>query len=125
MRLLVDSHALLWWLAGDERLSTGARSEIESPESQVLVSAAAVWEIEIKRAAKRLRAPSDLLSVLERLGVGLIPITAQHAVAAARLPAHHADPFDRMIVAQARLDGLTLVTRDTRMSMYDVPILPA
>lgn len=125
MRLLVDTHALLWWLAGDRRLEVDARVAIERDENQCAVSVATVWEIEIKRAAGRLKAPRDIVGVLDRLNVGLVAISAHHAVAAAGLPPHHADPFDRMLVAQAQIEGFTVVTRDSQLNAYDVPILAA
>ncbi len=125
MRLLLDTHAILWWLASDRRLNADTREVIEQPETDPVVSAAVIWEIETKRAAGRLKAPSGVLETVESMGIKLLPITAAHAVAAARLPSHHFDPFDRMLVAQAQLEGLTLVTRDERLGAYDVPILPA
>lgn len=125
MRLLLDTRALLWWLAADPTLDGAARDAITSSDTDVVVSAAVIWEIEIKRANGRLRAPSNLLETIERGGFRELAISGAHAVAAARLPPHHADPFDRMLVAQAQLEGLTLVTRDERLRQYDVPILSA
>jgi PIN domain nuclease of toxin-antitoxin system len=125
MRLLLDAHALLWWLAGDQRLADTARRQIEHPDSEAFASVAVIWEIEIKRAAGRLQSPADLVDTLDALGVDILRIEARHAVAAARLPRHHGDPFDRMQVAQSALEGLTLVTRDERLGIYDVPILLA
>ena len=125
MRLLLDTHALLWWLADDPTLDASARDAITSSETEVFVSAAVMWEIEIKRASGRLRAPSDLLETIEGGGFRELPVSGVHAVAAAGLPPHHADPFDRMLVAQAQLEGLTLVTRDERLRQYDVPTFPA
>ena len=125
MRLLLDTHVLLWWLASDRRLSADAREAMEQPQADPVVSVAVIWEIEIKRAAGRLKAPPDVLAAVESLRVRLLAITAAHAVAAARLPPQHGDPFDRMLVAQAQIEGLTLVTRDQRIGLYHVPILPA
>lgn len=125
MRLLLDTHVLLWWLAGDRHLPTESRDAIESPENECAASVATVWEIEIKRAANRLKAPTDVIGTLERVDIPLLPIEGRHAVAAARLPAHHADPFDRVLVAQASLDGFMLVTHDARMRAYGVSILEA
>ncbi len=125
MRLLLDTHALLWWLAGDRTLSREAQDGIADAESFVAVSAASVWEIEIKRAAGRLKAPDDIDTQLGANGFAPIPISVAHAVRAARLPPHHDDPFDRMLVAQAQLEGLTIVTRDKRIPLYGVATLPA
>jgi PIN domain nuclease of toxin-antitoxin system len=123
--LLLDAHALLWWLADAAELSDQARRAIADPANEVLVSAASIWEIEVKRAAGRLEAPAELLEDLDRARIDALPLTAIDAVAAARLPLHHRDPFDRMVVAQAqRLDAI-VVSRDRAFEAYDVPVLPA
>jgi PIN domain nuclease of toxin-antitoxin system len=89
------------------------------------VSVASIWEIEIKRAIGRLEAPDDLVGALERSGFGILPIEADAAVAAAHLPPHHTDPFDRVLIAQCQLERLTLLTQDATLSSYDVPVLSA
>jgi PIN domain nuclease of toxin-antitoxin system len=123
--LAVDAHALLWALHDDGELSEPARRAVADPENDVLVSAATVWEIEVKRAAGRLQAPPDLLATVEATRFTVIPITAAEAVAAARLPPHHRDPFDRMLIAQAmRLDAI-IVSRDRAFAPYDVKVLTA
>ena len=125
MILLLDAHALLWWLADDPQLDSAAARSIADPANDVLVSAATVWEIEVKRVAGRLQAPMDLLDAIRQTGMGTLPVMAPDAVSAAALPMHHGDPFDRMIVAQAqRLDAL-IVSRDTALNSYDVDVLPA
>ncbi len=124
MRLLLDTHALLWWLA-DEGLTADARAAIAAGHNQVLVSAASAWEIAIKRALGRLSAPEDLLDQLAASGFDHLPIALRHALAVSDLPAHHRDPFDRMLIAQAMVEGLTVVTRDRRFSAYPVAVLPA
>lgn len=125
MILLLDAHALLWWLADDPQLDAAARRSIAGPLTGVLVSAATVWEIEVKRAAGRLRAPAPLLDAIRETGMDTLPVTAVDAVTAAGLPMHHSDPFDRMLVAQAqRLDAL-IVSRDRALHEYDVDVLPA
>ena len=125
MILLLDAHALLWWLADAAELSDQARRAIADPANEVLVSAASIWEIEVKRAAGRLEAPEELLEDLDRARIDALPLTAVDAVAAARLPLHHRDPFDRMVVAQAqRLDPI-VVSRDRAFEAYDVPVLLA
>jgi PIN domain nuclease of toxin-antitoxin system len=125
MILLLDAHALLWWLADDPQLDAAARRSIADPLTGVLVSAATVWEIEVKRAAGRLRAPAPLLDAIRETGMDTLPVTAVDAVTAAGLPMHHGDPFDRMLVAQAqRLDAL-IVSRDRALQEYDVDVLPA
>ena len=125
MILLLDAHALLWWLDDNPALSADARGAIADPSNDVLVSAATVWQIEIKRVLGKLDAPDGLVDVLESAGLGSLPITLRDAESAARLPAHHRDPFDRMLVAQAqRLDAL-LVTRDPAFAHYEVESLRA
>ena len=125
MRLLLDTHALLWALAEPERLSEAVRRAISEGGNEVLVSAASAWEVAIKREAGKLRAPDDLVEVVEETGFTWIAISPRHALLAGSLPAHHRDPFDRMLVAQARTESLTLVTYDERLGRYGVDILPA
>lgn len=125
MSLLLDSHALLWWLANDPTLSGEARAAIANGETAVYVSAATAWEIAIKQSIGKLDAPTDLLEQLERHRFRSLSITAAHAYAAGNLPRYHDDPFDRMLVAQAVAESLTIVTRDTRISRYGVPTLLA
>jgi PIN domain nuclease of toxin-antitoxin system len=110
--LLLDAHALLWWLDDSPELDGQARAAIADPLNDVLISAAMVWEIEVKRALGKLEAPTGLVDALEPAGLGSLPITLRDAEAAARLPDHHRDPFDRMLVAQAALENLVLVTSD-------------
>ena len=124
MRLLIDTHILLWWLGDDPALPPWAASAIADPEHDVIVSAASVWEISIKQATGRLDAPDDLLSAIAH-DFTTLPMTTEHALAAGRLPAHHADPFDRILIAQAGLEGLTLVSVDRRFADYDVALLGA
>lgn len=125
MIVLLDGHALLWALSGSRELRPDARSALEDPENEVLVSAGTVWEIEMKRVAGRLEAPTELLRAIEATGFTTLPITAADAERAARLPRHHRDPFDRMLVAQAhRLDAFVM-SRDSVIASYDVHVLPA
>lgn len=124
MKLLLDAHAFLWWLADAPELSPPARAAVANPGNVVLVSAATIWEIEIKRALGRLDAgAADLVAEIEANGFGELPVRGRHAVAAARLPRHHADPFDRMLVAQSQMEGLVCVTRDPAFDLYGVPLL--
>lgn len=126
MILAVDAHALLWALLGDRgELSEPARRSLADPANDVVVSAATIWEIEVKRAAGRLEAPTDLLETVVATRFDILPVSGGDAVAAARLPLHHRDPFDRMLIAQAmRLDAL-IVTRGREFEAYDVRVLPA
>lgn len=125
MILLLDAHALLWWLADDATLQADARAAIASPANDVLVSAATVWEIEIKRALGKLKAPDGLVDAVEASGFQALPISLEDAERSGRLPPHHRDPFDRMLVAQAiRLDAV-IVSRDDAFAPYGLDVLRA
>ena len=125
MRLLLDTHVLLWWLADDPSLSGEAKEGVSAADSSVFVSAASAWEISIKQALGKLEAPSDLVRQIEVHRFEPLPLTVSHAYAAGALPRHHDDPFDRVLVAQAVAEGLTLVTKDPRMGLYGVGTLAA
>ncbi len=125
MDLLLDSHALLWALLSPEKLSAKAASEIRNPARAVFYSPASVWELEIKIARGKLTLPPDWTDALARAGFLELAIGTTHAVAAARLPWHHQDPFDRMLIAQAQAQGLRLVSRDQFAATYGVPLLEA
>jgi len=124
VRLLLDTHALLWWLDDDARLEKSAVDAIAGAEL-VAVSAASAWEIGLKQAIGTLRGPDDLSAELATNGFTELPVTVAHALAAGALPPHHSDPFDRMLVAQSQLEGLTLVTRDDRLGAYGIAHLRA
>jgi PIN domain nuclease of toxin-antitoxin system len=121
VRLLLDTHVVLWWLMDDDTLSTEVKDRIDT-EAEVLISAASVWEIAIKQALGKLAGPSDLLDIVVNSGLVELPIRSRHAVEAGGLPPLHRDPFDRMLIAQARCDGLTLVSRDLQVRQYDVQV---
>lgn len=129
MRLLLDTHALLWWLADHRKLGRRARAAIADPRSVVSVSAASAWEIAIKVALGRLDLAEPpgvcLAREIERSHFTPLPVTVEHATAVTDLPPHHADPFDRLLVAQARLESLTIVTADEAFDAYDVRTLDA
>lgn len=125
MILLLDAHAVLWWLADDPGLDPVARSVIADPGSDVLVSAASIWEIEIKRALGKLVAPPGLVAAVDEAGFDVLPITGEDAERAGSLPAHHRDPFDRMLVAQADRVGAIVVSRDTAFLAYGTDLLRA
>lgn len=125
MRLLLDAHALLWFAGSPDELAQPARQAIVDA-SEVNVSAASLWEISTKLTLGKLDSDvDDIPGELERWGVGTVPVTAVHAWAAGALPFHHRDPFDRMLVAQAQLEGLTIVTRDPQIARYQVAVLAA
>lgn len=125
MRLLLDTHVLLWALGDPGKLDASARSALEDPENQVAFSAASTWEIAIKAGLRKLDMPADLRAQLAAARFDALPITIEHSLEAGALPRHHGDPFDRMLIAQAQLEGLTIVTRDPRFALYDVEVLAA
>ncbi|MDP9284744.1 MAG: type II toxin-antitoxin system VapC family toxin [Actinomycetota bacterium] len=125
MRLLLDTSTLLWWLDGNAKLGPSARAAIADPDNEVFVSSASAWEISVKRASGKLESPFDVASALERNHLTDLPVEVDHAVAAGELPRHHKDPFDRMLVAQAQLEQLTLVTADVQIADYEVELLDA
>lgn len=125
MKLLIDTHVFLWWCADDRRLSAAERGSIRDAANEVYLSAASVWEITIKEALGRLVVPERVSAAALRLGFEALPVTFEHAEATFQLPPLHRDPFDRMLVAQARVESLTLVTRDPSIRSYPgISLLP-
>ena len=123
MTLLLDTHIVLWWLADDAALAESIKDRIDE-EPAVYVSAATIWEVTIKQALGKL-GPADLPERILNSGLLHLPITAEHGIVAGRLPLHHRDPFDRMLVAQAQVESLTLVSRDAHVQKYDVGFISA
>lgn len=123
MNLLLDTHALLWALSAPRQLAPEVRELIERPDTTVLVSVVSAWEMEIKHALGKLDVPDDLETQLKRLRFFELPVRLRHVQRLRKLPALHRDPFDRMLVAQAVVDGLTLVTRDQDVMAYPVKSL--
>ena len=120
MNLLLDTHILLWWLADDPALPEEHRSAIADPTNAVFASAASAWEIAIKKAIGKLIAPDDLAAVLTTSELEQLPVTVAHAEAVGWLPMHHRDPFDRMLIAQAQIENLVVVTVDPVFGQYEV-----
>lgn len=121
MGLLLDTHVVLWWLADDPKLATAVKGRLNA-DPEVFVSAASVWEVAIKQALGRLVGDDDLAERVKESGFAALPVGADHAIAAAQLPMHHRDPFDRMLIGQAHCEGLTVMTRDRQFSTYAVPL---
>lgn len=124
MRLLLDSHVALWWLEDAATLGPKSRQSIMSAD-EVYVSSVTPWELGIKRALGKIEMPDGLVATLELGGFVFLPISALHAERAPNLPARHRDPFDRMLVAQAQLESLTLVTADKAFHAYEVELIDA
>jgi PIN domain nuclease of toxin-antitoxin system len=120
MRLLLDTHVLLWWMFDHPRLTPDLKALVADDSNNVLVSSVSAFEITTKQALGKLEVPDDLDVQIEASGFTDLPLTIRHGLAAGRLPLHHRDPFDRLLVAQAQCDDLTLVTADGKLRAYDV-----
>ena len=125
MKLLLDTHALLWALLAPRRLSPTAADAIEDGANEVFVSVVSAWEIEIKRAKGKLPIQVPLSDALSEQRFKTLPVTLPYVLAVESLPRRHRDPFDRMLIAQAQLEGMTLVTSDREVRHYPVATLPA
>ena len=125
MRLLLDTSTLIWAIRDPSKLGDTTRNAIAEPANTVFVSAASAWEVAIKRATGKLDAPGNLRDWIAEAPFEELPITVEHATAAGALPLHHRDPFDRMLVAQAQLENLTLVAHDDEIARYDVSVIDA
>ncbi len=123
MNLLLDTHVLLWWLCDSPDLKDAGRIAITDSNNLAVVSAAVIWEIRIKQGLGKLKIPPDFYLVIKEQGFEFLSITPEHAYAVGKLPVHHRDPFDRMIIAQAKQQGLTIVTHDKMFNKYDVSLL--
>ena len=122
MGFLLDTHVLLWWLANDPKLSADVREIIRNPVNDSFVSVATIWEIAIKTSLGKLKQPDDLLAVLRDNRFQVLDISAEHCLNVGSLPWHHKDPFDRMLISQALVEGLTIITVDQKFKFYDVPL---
>ena len=123
MRFLVDTHALLWALGEPSALSLAARDAIADPSNLIMVSSASLWECAIKASIGKLDLPEDFFDSVPEAGYEVMPIRISHLNVYRTLPMHHRDPFDRMLVAQARAEALTLISRDPGIAKYDIEIL--
>jgi PIN domain nuclease of toxin-antitoxin system len=118
MRLLLDTHVLIWWLERGKNITPKLREQIGLPDNKIFISAASAWEIAVKKTSGKLQTPDDLEEQIKHHSFTPLNIELSHA-----LPLHHRDPFDRMLIAQCQIEGLILATHDTKLSMYDVPLL--
>ncbi len=121
MGLLLDTHVVLWWLVDDATLDSAVKDRLDV-DSEIFVSSATVWEVGIKQALGKLTGDGNLAERVRDSGFAALPILAEHAIAAAALPLHHRDPFDRMLIGQAGCEGLTLMARDSHFAAYGVPV---
>jgi PIN domain nuclease of toxin-antitoxin system len=125
VRLLLDSNALFWTLVEPSRLSPHATREIEDESNEIFVSAVSAWELGVKRAKGKLDMPEDLTSMLAKKNFDHLPVTMPHALAVESLPHQHHDPFDRILIAQAQIENLVLVTSDREMRHYPIAVMRA
>ncbi len=123
MKLLLDTHILIWVLENSEKLKNKVANCICDPQNQVYVSTASIWEIEIKKGKGKLESPSNILDMLARKRFDELPISHRHVIAINQLPNVHRDPFDRILAAQAKVDALTLVTQDSKLVDYGVRVM--
>ncbi len=124
MNYLLDTHTFLWWVSNSRQLSDTSRDIISDGYNRIFISIASQWEIGIKASIGRLDFPIDELSVsIEKNGFESLAINADHITESAHLPMHHRDPFDRMLIAQARLESLTLISKDTTFPNYDLALV--
>ncbi|HEY3726213.1 MAG TPA: type II toxin-antitoxin system VapC family toxin [Solirubrobacteraceae bacterium] len=123
MKLLLDTHAALWWLSGDERFSDHATQQLTDDRNQVMLSAAVVWEVAVKRSLGKLEAPPNFASTLLDGGAQPLHITLDHASAVEKLPWHHRDPFDRLLIAQALFEDAALVSKYAVLAHYGVRVV--
>ena len=126
MRVLLDTHAFLWFMAGDVKLSRKARNLMSDKNTELVLSSASVWEMAIKASLGRLTLPlpvKDYIAAKVRSGMVILPINWRHAAAVQNLSWHHRDPFDRLIIAQAQLEELPLITADKVFSKYDISVI--
>ena len=123
MKLLLDTHAALWWLGDDERLGSTSADLLDDASNDVLLSATVVWEVAIKRSLGKLKAPDGFASILVGAGATALPLTIAHTEAVERLRWHHRDPFDRMLIAQATVEQAVLVSNDQALAPYGVQLV--
>ena len=127
MKVLIDTHVFLWWITNDPRLSPRAREIIADSANVVFLSAASGWEIAIKAKLGRLRLPDEperfILKQLELNAIEVLPVQMSHALHVYALPYHHRDPFDRLLIAQARLEKVPILTADPQISRYEVEVI--
>jgi len=126
LRVLLDTHSWLWMVGDSGRLATSSRELLRDPANDLFLSAASAWEIAIKYATGKLRLPQPPAALITQwmaeVRMGALPVLHAHALRAGELPPHHRDPFDRLLIAQAQIEGLTLLTADRQFAKYDVPV---
>lgn len=123
MRYLLDTHIFIWWMEKNRRLPKDIFNLLNNPQNQIFLSVASVWEIVIKKAKKKLKTPKDVEGGIKASGFIAINIEISHVLGVEKLPMYHDDPFDRILISQARVENLTFITSDTKIWKYDLPLL--
>jgi PIN domain nuclease of toxin-antitoxin system len=124
-RYLLDTHVFLWTIEDPSKLSVECLAALADPSHRFFVSAASVWEIAVKQAKRQLQFKGSVVDTIESMRIIELPISGRHSEASATLPNHHSDPFDRLLIAQTKMEGMILMTRDRAIFAYDVPLLRA
>ena len=122
MNILLDTHSFLWWQEQSKKLKPHVQYLIANPENTVYISTASIWELAIKASLGKIKIPKDVKSAISTNHFLILPVSIDHALAVQHLPKHHTDPFDRMLVAQAIVENLTIVSRDEELKRYDVQV---
>lgn len=125
MSYLLDTHTLIWWLEDNSTLTTEARKIISNLNNLIFVSPVNTWEISIKKALGKINAPDNLEQVILECGFDSLNINIKHTIFVEQLENYHDDPFDRLLISQAVIEGLTLITRDSKIAQYKIPIVTA
>ncbi len=125
MRYLLDTHVFIWAMENKKRLPESIKNEIINPDNTIFVSVATIWEIIIKSAKKKLKAPKDIKSDIASSNFQTISIDVEHVLEVKKLPLYHNDPFDRILIAQARTENLTLITSDEKIWKYELSLIKA
>ena len=125
MRYLLDTHIFIWWIEKNKRLSKDIFNLLNNPQNQIFLSVASVWELIIKKAKKKLKTPKDVQGGIKASGFIPINIEMLHVLDLEKLPMHHNDPFDRIIISQAKIEHLTLITADKKIWKYNLALLKA
>lgn len=123
MRFLLDTHVFIWWMEKSKKLSKDIYEDINNPDNIIFISVVAIWEIIIKSRAKKIKIKFNLESSVEKVGFKAIPIQLSHVLEVEKLPLHHKDPFDRILISQANVENLTLITSDQKIWKYILPLI--
>ena len=123
MKYLLDTHIVLWWLTTPEKINKKAQKIIKDKSNVIYISSASIWEMAIKKSIGRLTLPHNLLEMIAIQSFKLLPISAEESLGVADLPMHHTDPFDRMLIMQAKLHDLIIITRDSKIAEYPAVVL--